>query len=96
MDVDTDAVRFVGTELSIIALGWIGTAGLRTGVPDSPSAFGTSPAGAELGAGLASFGRRAQDTLRELASRADAAGTALLSAAVGFEQAEAALGMGPP
>lgn len=95
MDVDTEALRFVGAELGIIALGWIGTGGLRMVVPDSPSAFGTSPAGAELGLGLASFGRRAQDTLRELASRADAAGTALLSAAAGLEQAEAALGLGP-
>lgn len=95
MDVDTEAVRFVGAELGIIALGWIGTAGLGMVVPDSPSAFGTSAAGAELGSGLASFARRAQDTLRELASRSDAAGTALLSTATGFEQVEAALGTGP-
>ncbi|MGI8416320.1 MAG: hypothetical protein ACR2P2_09000 [Nakamurella sp.] len=95
MDVDTEAVRFVGAELGIIALGWIGTGGLGEVVPQSSSAFGTSPEGAELGLGLANFGRRAQDTLRELSSRADAAGNALLSAAAGFEQAEAALGMGP-
>lgn len=95
MDVDTEGVRSVGAELGIIALGWIGSAGLGLVVQESPEAFGTSPEGAELGLGLACFTRRAQDTLRELVSRADTAGDALLLAAAEFEKAEASLSTGP-
>lgn len=95
MDIDTVAARAVGSELTIIALGWLGSPLLGEPVEELNGAFGSSALGGELAQALRTFSRRSQFALNELGRRTNAAGEALLVAADQFDAIESALAMDP-
>ncbi|WP_029135232.1 hypothetical protein [Nakamurella lactea] len=91
MDVDTTAVRAIGAELEMIALGWAGATMAGEPVAGLQGSFGTSPQGTELAESLRTFTRRAQSALRDLSTRVAAAGRAFGVTAARFESTEESL-----
>lgn len=95
MDVDTTALRSVGSTLTMLALGWLGSPAVNAEVPRAPSAFGADPMAAELARALPAFAERLQEAVLDAARRLDAAGEALMLAATRFDLIEEQLAMTP-